>query len=157
MHLIFQRPLSTNNRKETEIRIEKIFCSFFQYIKNCNDIKSRENGGNTLSLLSLIPPSCMVALKRELVNIDIPRGRSNFLSSNNSRMSLTHSNVFSILYADRIEIQNYCPIWAEQVDSLQDYQLSYTISNKKDIYNQDKAVGLNNSPQSYSEMIIIIT
>ena len=81
-------------------------------------------------LLSLIPPSCMVASKRKVVNItsqthistisnsnnskavseDINmktlRGRSPNSSINNFRKSLTHSNISSILYHIRIEIQS---------------------------------------------------
>jgi len=79
-------------------------------------------------LLSLLPLSCMVAFKRDLVNtlfsffsnsqsyqlesftiqqmnieIDMPRGQSMSSSPNNSRESSIHSNVSSMAYVDRIQ------------------------------------------------------
>ena len=83
--------------------------------------------------------------------MNISRDRSNLLSFNSSRKSLTCLNMSSILYMDKMETQNHCLTWAEQIDSLQNYQLSYTTSNKEKNYNQDKAIRLNNSPQPCSK------
>jgi len=79
-------------------------------------------------LLSLLPPSCIVVLERDLVNIlfsyfsnsqsnqpeffttqqmsieiDMFRGQSMSSSPNISRESSTYSNTSSIVYADRIQ------------------------------------------------------
>ena len=95
-------------------------------------------------LLSLLPPSCMVAPERDLantlfpftinptnslqdhsattlmdINIDTPRGQSTGHKSNNSRESSVLSNASSVAYVDCI---HNCPTWAEQVD--QDPSLS---------------------------------
>jgi len=103
------------------------------------------------SLLSLVPPSCMVAPNRELANtlfpfdtstlfnpmvqnninmdmdIDTPRGRSAIPSANNSRELLAHSSVSSIPYVERMETQSNNPSWADQVElnELQELTLSY--------------------------------
>ena len=100
------------------------------------------------SLLSLVPPSCMVAPNRELANtlfpfdtstlfnpmvqnninmdmdIDTPRGRS---AIHNSRELLAHSSVSSIPYVERMETQSNNPSWADQVElnELQELTLSY--------------------------------
>ena len=41
-----RKPLSINNRRETRIKIKR-FCSFFQYMKNWGNIKSREDRGES--------------------------------------------------------------------------------------------------------------
>ena len=88
------------------------------------------------SLLSFLPPSCMVAPNREIVNnnsfsfksamshskesnntsedinMDKPRGRSISSSPNLSRKSSTHSVLSSIPYVDRMEAQSNDPSWA---------------------------------------------
>jgi len=79
-------------------------------------------------LVSLIPPSCIVVSKRKFVNItsqthisiisnsndfkvvfkdvnmETPRDKSLNSSTNNSRKSSTHFNVFSISYYIRMEV-----------------------------------------------------
>jgi len=50
------------------------------------------------------------------VYINDPRERSYTLSLNLSRESLAHSSISSILYAERIEIQNNNPTWARQIE-----------------------------------------
>ena len=103
------------------------------------------------SLLSLVPPSCMVAPNRELANtlfpfdastlfnpmvqnninmdmdINTPRGRSAIPSANNSRELLAHSSVSSIPYVKRMEAQSNNPSWADRVElkELQELTLSY--------------------------------
>jgi len=104
------------------------------------------------SLLSLLPPSCMVVPKRDLVNIpfpfdiynfsspmvqnklsmdmdmDTPRGRSTSSSANSSRELSTHSNLSSIPYHKRMEDQSNKLSWDEQVklNEKEEFTLSYT-------------------------------
>ena len=83
--------------------------------------------------------------------MDVLRDRSNLLSPNSSRESLTYLAIFSILYVDRMKIQNLCLFWDEQVSSSQDFQLLYTTSNKERNYNQDKTIKSNSSPQPWDK------
>ena len=64
------------------------------------------------------------------MDIDTPRGRSAFLSTNSSRESLTHSNYSSISYHKRIEDISNKLSWDEQVElnKRENFTLSYTIS-----------------------------
>jgi len=87
-------------------------------------------------LLSLLPPSCIVAPIRELVNtwnptasketkinsmvqnnsnmdidINIPRGRSASSSTNSSRVSSAYLGLSSILYYKRMEVQSSKLTW----------------------------------------------
>ena len=114
----------------------------------------------TTSLLSLLPPSCMVAPIRDLVNIQLPtsilsystsqifssnmemdvsidsilRGRSNLPSKLNSRSFSVFSNTSSILYHEQIEINNNKP--EEDIRKpVNSFQLSY-----KDNMSKDKSV-----------------
>ena len=100
-----------------------------------------------------LPPSCMVASIRELVNIlfpsiisdflfissiknssnidmkiDTPRGRSVSSSVNSSRELSTHLSVSSISYHKRMEIQSNSLPWSKQVeiDKREKFSLSYT-------------------------------
>ena len=82
-----------------------------------NKIPSTYN--STLS--SQIDPNAV----SENVNMEVPRGRTNYSSTNTSRELSTHSNVSSVPYNIRMELQNNNPTWADQVDSPQDFQLSY--------------------------------
>ena len=96
-------------------------------------------------LLSLLPPSCMVAPIRELANkilstssnvssntnlaqtysylnmddikIDPPRGKSPSSSKNNSRESSILYKASSVLYYEQMEIQSNNPLWSEQVEA----------------------------------------
>jgi len=103
------------------------------------------------SLLSLLPPSCVVAPERDLANIpfpfdiynfsnpmvqnessmdmdiDTPRGRSTSSSANSSRESSTHSNLSSIPYYERMEDQSNKLSWDEQVElnEKEEFTLSY--------------------------------
>jgi len=117
-------------------------------------------------LLSLIPPSCIVAPNRELadtlfpfdisilsnpmtnnnmnMNIDMnnPRGRTVNASANSSRKSSTHSSVSSISYIERMEAQNNNPSQADQVDEFnksQGFSLSYASPKVEDDNTNNKA------------------
>ena len=125
-------------------------------------------------LLSLIPPSCMVASKRKVVNITSQthistmsnsnnskavinmktlRGRSPNSSINNFRKSLTHSNISSILYHIRIEIQSKDISQAKQIDVIQDFQLSYASSNLEDNNSNNKTNIPSNTQNPYLENV----
>ena len=128
-------------------------------------------------LLSLIPLSCMVASKRKVVNITFQthistmsnsnnskavsedinmktlRGRSPNSSINNFRKSLTHSNVSSILYHIRIEIQSKDLSQAKQIDVIQDFQLSYASSNIEDNNSNNKTNTPSNIQNPYLENV----
>jgi len=77
-------------------------------------------------------PSIM-ANYNSLMNVDIepPRGRTNFLSAVSSREPSNHSSISSIPYVERMEIQNDNPSWADQVEeseqvtASQELRLSY--------------------------------
>ena len=130
------------------------------------------------SLLSLIPPSCMVAPSSELANtlfpvnlnthitpitlnnnqmdmeVDTLRGRSVSSSANGSRESSAHSSVSSIPYVERMEAQSNDPSWVEQVDELcasQGFLLSYTFPKERENNIQDKAMMTNNMPNPQGE------
>jgi len=64
------------------------------------------------------------------IDIDIYKGRSASLSTNNSRELLTHSNCSSILYHKRIEDISNKLSWNKQVklNEKKNFFLSYTIS-----------------------------
>jgi len=91
-------------------------------------------------LLSLLPPSCIVAPIRELVNtlflistkafstssmthdpsyidididIDTSRGRSTSSNNKSSREFSMHSNTSSVPYFKRMEIQSDNPLWSK--------------------------------------------
>ena len=126
------------------------------------------------SLLSLVPPSCMVAPNREFVNInfitnnstmshsmdsntvsedinmDLLRSRSNLSSPNLSRESSSHLDLSSVPYV-RMEIQNNDPFWADQVDSPQDFQLLYTTPKEGESNIQKKADIPGNMPSPHVE------
>ena len=86
------------------------------------------------SLLSLLPPSCMVVPKIDLVDtffpltinsstslqdqsatiliyieVDTPRGQSSVYNINNSRESSVHSNTCSVIYVNHIQAMVTCP------------------------------------------------
>jgi len=101
------------------------------------------------SLLSFIPPSCMVVPNREFanikssfhtsamhhslevnaisedVNMDEPRGRSKSSTRNPSRESSVISNLSSVPYVNRMKAQSDEPSWANQTE-MKNFQLSYT-------------------------------
>jgi len=73
----------------------------------------------------------------EDVNIEVPRGRTNCSSINSSREPSNHSNVSSISYNIRMEAQNNNLTWAEQMNSSQEFQLSYVYPNVEDSNSQN--------------------
>ena len=125
-------------------------------------------------VLSLLPLSCMIVHKRDLTNkissytseftnqynntpsimanhnslmdvdIESPRGRTNFLSVISSREPSNHSSISSIPYVKRMEIQNDDPSWtdqveeSEQVTASQELRLSYTSQNAREPLNVPK-------------------
>ena len=112
--------------------------------------------------LSLIPPSYMVASNRESantyyflffsvmlypvevnniskdINMDKLRGKSKSSSTNFSRESLTHSDILSVPYMDRIEVQSKNLSWANQIET-KIFQLSYATPKKRFSDIQQKA------------------
>ena len=121
--------------------------------------------------LSLLSPSYMVVLIRGLVNtslststkalstnlmaqipanmnmnidINIPRGRSALHFSKSSRESSIHSNVSSVSYHTRMEIQSNNFLWSKQVKA-EKITLSYAINAKEDNIPVEQIV--NNSPK----------
>ena len=113
------------------------------------------------SLLSFIPPSCMVAPNIEIankffpfnisamsnsvevhnlsedINMDETRGRSIAPSSISSRATSTHSNTLSIPYVDRMKVQNNNFFWLNQTEQ-ENFQLSYTSLKKGNSDDQNK-------------------
>ena len=105
-----------------------------------------------LLLLSLLLPFYMIVPTRELVNtlflsttkdskfdlivldnynmdmdINIPRERTPSSNMNSLRVSLTHSNAFSIPYHERMTIQSKDPSWSEQIENEEEiFSLLYT-------------------------------
>ena len=146
-----------------EVMNQSLFLSIHSYFSY---FYCRPMLGPHKSLLSLIPPSCMVAPNREIantyisfnysamsnsvevnaisedVNMDEPRDRPLLLSPNISRGTSTHSDTLSIPYIDRMEAQSNDSSWFNQTKQ-EDFQLSYA-SHKEGIQsNQDKANGPN--------------
>ena len=122
-------------------------------------------------LLSLVPPSCIVASNRDLANtlcpfssklfistitfnhnnmdieIDIPREMSVSNSANVSRKSLVYSSVSFIPYVNKMEVQNNDSFWADQVEQFNrshDLLLSYTTSKAREVNTNNKVTSLNN-------------
>jgi len=90
-----------------------------------------------------------------LVNVDVepPRGKTNFLSAVSSMEPFNHSSISSIPYVERIEIQNDDPLWANQVEeskqvtASQDSRLSYTSQNAGEPLNVSKQpISINTPP-----------
>ena len=105
-----------------------------------------------LLLLSLLLPFYMIVPTRELVNtlflsttkdskfdlivldnynidmdINTPRERTPSSNMNSLRVSLTHSNAFSIPYHERMTIQSKDPSWSEQIENEEEiFSLLYT-------------------------------
>lgn len=50
------------------------------------------------------------------MEIDTPRSQSMFTSTNNSRASLIHSNISSIVYAECVQTLTNNPTWTNQVE-----------------------------------------
>ena len=126
------------------------------------------------SLLSFIPPSCMVAPNREIVdinlssynsamsnsmgvnaipkdiNMDEPRGRSPSSSLNAPREMLAHSDLSSISYMDRMEVQSNDSSQFNQTEQ-EHFQLSYPTSKGRVPNVQNKANDSNNMPLPHVE------
>ena len=108
-------------------------------------------------LFSLIPPSCIVAPIRELVNtlfpsplnhqsnqlmpstsqqidIEINRTRYQSISSSSklSRDSSILSNVLSMDYVESVKAQANIPMWAEQMDNKNPWTLSFSYTTAKE-------------------------
>ena len=78
------------------------------------------------------------------INVDILRGRSALSNSNNSRESFIYSNVFSIPYHIRMEIQSNNSLQSKQVKE-EKIALSYAINAKKNDLQVKQ--GIDNSPK----------
>jgi len=59
------------------------------------------------------------------INMDPSRGRSNNLSTINSRKSLTYLDTFLVSYNIRMKLQSKDPTWADQIEDLNNRQLFY--------------------------------
>ena len=79
----------------------------------------------------------------EDVNMNRLRGKSSVLSLNSSRELLTHLDLSSQLYINRMKVENEKLFWDKQVKS-QNFQLSYQSINKGMFNNQVKANSTNN-------------
>lgn len=61
------------------------------------------------------------------MDINIPRERTPSSNMNSLRVSLTHSNAFSIPYHERMTIQSKDPSWSEQIENEEEiFSLLYT-------------------------------
>jgi len=80
------------------------------------------------------------------MDINTPRERTPSSSMNSSRVSLTHSNAFSIPYHERMTIQSKDPSWSEQVENEEEiFSLLYTTLKVGEETLANKAI--DNSPK----------
>jgi len=76
----------------------------------------------------------------EDINMDPPRERSNNLSTISSRESLIYLDESTISYNIRMKIQSKDPAWADQMDDLDNTQLSYANPNIEGLTNSNQAL-----------------
>ena len=76
------------------------------------------------------------------IDIDTPRGRSATSSTNSSRASLTHSNLSSISYVERMEAQSNNLSWAEHIklNKMKEIILLYVISKVRENKSANEAI-----------------
>ena len=89
------------------------------------------------------------------MEIDTLRGWSNILSTNDSRELFIHSSTSSVLYVERIEALNNCPLQAEQVEDniSQESLLSYVSLKVGDTNNANKATATENTAEPHETYI----
>ena len=84
--------------------------------------------------------------------MSLSRDRTNLASSNLSRELLTHLDLSSVPYMDKMEAQSDNPTWAKQVE-LQNFQLLYTSPKEEKFNMQNKANDISNISFPYVEDI----
>ena len=123
-------------------------------------------------LLSFLPPSHMVVPERILVNtnisiqpnlqepsrnmatgmkVDTPRGQSTTSSTNSSRATSVHSDVFSTACAECIQALANNPTWADQIEisKSEEPALFYVTPKVGETNTANEATAIENIPEPY--------
>jgi len=94
-------------------------------------VASNRESANTYSFLFFSVMLYLVEVNNisKYINMDKLRGKSKSSSTNSSRESLTYSDISSVPYMDRIEVQSKNLFWANQIET-EIFQLSYATLKK---------------------------